>query len=127
MDKRGLTMIELLGSLLIIGLLLQGFYHFHESYSIDRKKQHEYETAKNLAILVSEETLKGHEDGLYAGTGELNSRSFDLMNTLYTVTTTATDETSKVDVINGSVPMTRFNTVVNWKNKTLEVNAYVSE
>jgi prepilin-type N-terminal cleavage/methylation domain-containing protein len=127
MDNKGFSLIELLGSLVILGLIVAGFYHFYESYQVDLKGQHEYETAKNLAIRVSEESIKGYKDGVYVGVGEINNQQFSLKGTEYNVKTIVSDETTTIGVINSSVPINKFQTIVNWKTKTLEVNAYVTK
>lgn len=123
MNSKGLTLVELLVSMVVLATIITASLNFYENYSFKRSELGEYYTAKNLMA-------KGLEMARadYLKTGNLTAyKSITQVNGVtFQATVTKENVTKQYSFFTDSVPLIKMTSHVGWKGRELEVVNYVS-
>lgn len=124
-NEKGMTAIEVLIALLIISLIVASSFQFYEVYQSKMTRFGENNTAKNLAISALETQYELTNLGL-STTGTVYSTTTKVKRVAYKVTVTRTNKTGLIGHYSSEIPFYELTSTVSWRNKDIEVSAYVS-
>lgn len=125
-NEKGLTLIELLVSMLILTSVVIASLQFFETYYYEKKQLGEHITAKHLAVKAIEEhraLILDDEilplDNTYQMVESVNGISFY-------VVLQVKNETDNVALLAPNLPFVELVSTVEWKKKKMEVHTYVT-
>lgn len=125
-NEQGLTLIELMFSMLILIIVITATLQFYETYYYEKKQFGEYITAKNLAVKALEEQRMAIISGDGLPVSGLHKEIVRVNGINFTITVQAKNETENMAILAEDIPFVYLTSEVEWRRKDVEVEAYVS-
>lgn len=126
MNQKGLTMVELLISLVILMVITTAAFKFFEEYGFETRKFGEYLTAKHITIAEIEQNKNDIiKNGLLIS--PQTKQVTTLVNGTKFNTVIKINEIKNVYLKNENTKFLKLTVTTYWDGKELEVSSYVSE
>lgn len=122
MNEKGLTLIELLISMVILITVMTASLNFYENYSYKANELGEYFTAKNL---VAKGIEMAREDILVTNNLNDHQSVVEVNGVLFKTEVTKQNVTEQYSVLNNQAPFIRIASKTTWNERELEVQTYV--
>lgn len=124
-NEKGLTLIELLVSLLIFSFIMSASAMFYSQYNSNMKNMSHHYTAKNFATSSLETEMNKTDQGIN-GLGVVYSEEIDIAGQHFTVVTKKEDITDSVAYFTNTIPFYKITSTVTWTKGKVEVMGYAS-